>query len=355
MPQPFAALSGHNYGAAFMNDADEGQNASGSWQPDPTGRYKLRWRSEAGGWTDHVYSEDGKMGSDPYDAPTEQPPPTGQAPPKEPPSAPQSELPETSDTGPRTMVCERCGHTDFVAKRDRVLWHVCFWLLLWYVLPFLRKRPYCARCGMRGEWLTDEKKPKPPIYRRWWAFVLYGFVILVVIANLVDDDEEEESAVSAPSTAQASSEIETALAQAPTTAAPTTAAPTTRATTATTAATTTIVRTTTTSPQTWTADDCANYSSALEFLTNEVAGLFAQLALEATFADVTGMQETYTTLEWAMDGLPEATYTMIEICRAHVPQSAIDLVELALEEATSDWRELRRTCRSELADFGFEC
>ena len=344
---------GRNYGAASVNDADENQNASGSWQPDPTGRYKLRWRNETGDWTHHVYSDDGKMGSDPYDALTEPHPPPGlPTPPTETPSAPQSEPPEAHNTGPRTVVCGRCGHTDFVVKRDRVLWHVCFWLLLWYVLPFLRKRPYCARCGMRGEWLphTEGQRPKSPIYRRWWAFVLYGFVILIVIGILADVDEDEESSASAPSTEQATSEIETAIAQAPTTAAPTTAAPTTRVTTA-----TTTVRTTTTAMQAWTAEECANYSSALEFITNEVAGLFALLALEATIVDLTGMQETYNTLEWAMDGMPEATHTMIEICRAHVPQSAIDLVELALEEAISDWRDLQRTCRSELAGLGFEC
>ena len=247
-----------------MNDADEPQSASGSWQPDPTGRYKLRWRNEAGNWTDHVYSSEGELGNDPYSAPSEQHPAQGlSTAPTEPPPAGQPEQTEANDTG------------------------------------------------------SQGPKPKRPIYRRWWAFVLYGFVILVVIASLVDVDEDEDSVGTAPAT--------------------------------------TTVRTTTTSLQTWTVDDCANYSSALEFLSNEVAGLFAQLALEATFADLTGMQETYDTLEWAMDGLPEATYTMIEICRAHVPQSAIDLVELSLEEATSDWRELQRTCRSELADFGLEC
>ena len=327
-----------------MNDADENQSASASWQPDPTGRYKLRWRNEAGDWTHHVYSEDGKMGSDPYDAPTEQPPPQGlRTPPIEPPGAEQSERLEASDAGPRVVVCSRCGHTDFVVKRDRVLWHVCFWLGLWLALPFLRKRPYCARCGLRGEWLplTDGEQPKPPIYRRWWAFVLYGFVILVVIANLVDVDEGEESAESAPSAEQEPSESD------PATAAPTTAAPTTAATTT--------VRTTTTALQTWTAEECANYSSALDFLTNEVVGLFDQLALEAAISDLAGMQETYNTIAWAIDGIPEATRTMIEICRAHVPQSAIDFVELALEEATAGWRELQRTCRSDLAPLGFEC
>ena len=49
-----------------MSDGGGGQTASGSWQPDPTGRSKLRWRNEAGDWTDHVYSADGEMGNDPY-------------------------------------------------------------------------------------------------------------------------------------------------------------------------------------------------------------------------------------------------------------------------------------------------
>ena len=66
----------HNYGAATMNDAEQGQNASGSWQPDPTGRYKLRWCNEAGTLTDHVYSSEGEMGNDPYDA---LPPPPSQS------------------------------------------------------------------------------------------------------------------------------------------------------------------------------------------------------------------------------------------------------------------------------------
>ena len=57
-----------------MSDAEGSQTASGSWQPDPTGRYKLRWRDEAGAWTDHVYSSEGEMGNDPYDAPPPPPP-----------------------------------------------------------------------------------------------------------------------------------------------------------------------------------------------------------------------------------------------------------------------------------------
>ena len=64
-----------------MNDAEQGENASGSWQPDPTGRYKLRWQRSTGEWTDHVYSSEGALGSDPYDAPPA--PPRSRAPSRE--------------------------------------------------------------------------------------------------------------------------------------------------------------------------------------------------------------------------------------------------------------------------------
>ena len=59
-----------------MTDPENGPDDSGSWQPDPTGRYKLRWSDEAGEWTDHVYSSEGEMGNDPYDAPPPPPPPS---------------------------------------------------------------------------------------------------------------------------------------------------------------------------------------------------------------------------------------------------------------------------------------
>ena len=45
-----------------MTEAGGSQAASGSWEHDPTGRYKLRWRNEAGDWTDHVYGDDGVLG-----------------------------------------------------------------------------------------------------------------------------------------------------------------------------------------------------------------------------------------------------------------------------------------------------
>ena len=69
-----------NYGAATMNNADENQTAEGSWQPDPTGRYKLRWRDSADNWTNHVYSSDGEMGNDPHDVSPPPPPPPDSTP-----------------------------------------------------------------------------------------------------------------------------------------------------------------------------------------------------------------------------------------------------------------------------------
>ena len=60
-----------------MSDANENQSVPGSWQSDPTGRYKLRWRAAPGDWTDHVYSSEGELGNDPYDTPPPTPSPPG--------------------------------------------------------------------------------------------------------------------------------------------------------------------------------------------------------------------------------------------------------------------------------------
>ena len=60
-----------------MTDSEGGgQTPDGSWQPDPTGRFKLRWQRSSGEWTDHVYSSEGALGSDPYDTPSPPPPPS---------------------------------------------------------------------------------------------------------------------------------------------------------------------------------------------------------------------------------------------------------------------------------------
>ena len=77
-----------------MSDAEGTQTASGSWQPDPTGRYKLRWSDEAGEWTDHVYSSEGEMGNDPYDAPPPPPPPPAPPPSQSEEHAAQPEQPQ---------------------------------------------------------------------------------------------------------------------------------------------------------------------------------------------------------------------------------------------------------------------
>ena len=50
-----------------MTDTENGPDASGSWQPDPTGRYRLRWQRGTGEWTGHVYSSEGELANDPYD------------------------------------------------------------------------------------------------------------------------------------------------------------------------------------------------------------------------------------------------------------------------------------------------
>ena len=59
-----------------MTDTENGPDASGSWQPDPTGRFRLRWRRDTGEWTNHVYSSEGALGNDPYDTPPVPRPPT---------------------------------------------------------------------------------------------------------------------------------------------------------------------------------------------------------------------------------------------------------------------------------------
>lgn len=338
-----------------MNDADENQSTSGSWQPDPTGRYKLRWRNEAGDWTHHVYSEDGELSSDAYDSPSEPHPPPSPPEPLEPPEAEQSEESQPSDSAPRTVVCGRCGHTDFVVKRDRVLWHVCFWggvstlLLSWLALPFLRKLPYCARCGLRGSWLTPtgaaltyEEKPKPPIYRRWWAFVLYGFVILVVIANLVDDeDEESDQSVSAPSAVQEPPESVPATAAPTTTAPPTTAAPTTTA-----------PPTTQPDPS---IDDCAVRLELVNASFELITTFSAQMEAELAAGDLFALQETYDLTKWMMDDLPGMSRDFINDCGHLYPQSLVDESERAMEATDASWQFVQEVCRTDLAPFGFEC
>ena len=78
-----------------MNDAGQGQTAEGSWQPDPAGRYKLRWRRSTGEWTDHVYGDDGALGNDPYGPPS---PPIPPPPPDEPPAM---SAPKPAQEGPQ--------------------------------------------------------------------------------------------------------------------------------------------------------------------------------------------------------------------------------------------------------------
>ena len=231
------------------------------------------------------------------------------------------------------MVCGRCGHTDFVVKRDRVLWHVCFWLVLWLALPFLRKLPYCARCGMRGEWLphTDGEKPKPPIYRRWWAFVLYGLIILVVVANLVDVDEDDES-VPAPSAEQEPSGSDPAAANHAMAGPTTTAAPIAPPTTA-----TTLPPTTTTLVVKDVFEDCmdpwdGNYN-ALEDLIRPLL-------------NDPGSMETFGTYYFTWDNLDDGLVTV------RLDYGARNAFGGMVR--TSAWAEMRPDCSvAEVIDYGF--
>lgn len=48
-------------------------NPQGSWQSDPTGRFKLRWQRASGKWTHHVHDHDGNPQTDPYTPEPEKP------------------------------------------------------------------------------------------------------------------------------------------------------------------------------------------------------------------------------------------------------------------------------------------
>lgn len=56
------------------------------------------------------------------------------------------------DAGPDQFRCVYCGHFGVEYRRDRLLFHLCFWgglclfLATWIAIPFLPKRPYCGRC-----------------------------------------------------------------------------------------------------------------------------------------------------------------------------------------------------------------
>ncbi|MDE0160145.1 MAG: helix-hairpin-helix domain-containing protein [Acidimicrobiaceae bacterium] len=101
-----------------MTDGERRQPVDGSWQPDPTGRHKLRWQRGGGEWTDHIYSHAGEPGLDPYVAAA-----------------------SSSDSSARPR---------------------------------------------RG-------RSKRPLYRRWWAFVIYGVLAATVVAQALESPEPESS------------------------------------------------------------------------------------------------------------------------------------------------------------------
>ena len=52
-----------------MTDSGHSEPAEGDWQPDPTGRYKMRWQLSTGEWTHWVWTADGKRTTDPVAQP----------------------------------------------------------------------------------------------------------------------------------------------------------------------------------------------------------------------------------------------------------------------------------------------
>ena len=53
-----------------MTQTDHDQHKAGSWLRDPSGRHQFRWQDASGAWTSHV-ADNGTMGKDPYQPPTE--------------------------------------------------------------------------------------------------------------------------------------------------------------------------------------------------------------------------------------------------------------------------------------------
>ena len=297
-----------------MNDAGQGPSASGSWQPDPTGRHKLRWRNEAGNWTDHVYSSEGEISNDPYDSGSWQPDPTG-----------RFRLRWQRGTGE---------WTDHVYSSEGELGNDSYGASPAPIQTGPPQPPTGSE--MPGlETVSNPDSQKPPRRRRRKLLIALGIVIglfitLGIIGSFVPDPETTSTEPSPPAT--------------------TAHAETTRGTT-----TTTARHTTTSQSLASTEEDCAVRSSLLGILSGEVGGLFEELQLQAAIGDIVGMQETYGTIAWSMADLPDMARETIEICRPHVPPSALDDIESSLAVAEAGWREMQRACRSDLAPLGFNC
>lgn len=81
--------------------------------------------------------------------------------------------------------CRRCNQDEVCYKRDRILWHVCFWggflvgALSWLAIPFLSKKPYCTRCSEEN-WHSKNVVPNTSGDR--WSKVGAGCGILSAVA-----------------------------------------------------------------------------------------------------------------------------------------------------------------------------
>ena len=252
-----------------MNDAGQGQTAEGSWQPDPTGRYKLRWRDSADNWTDHVYSSEGEMGNDPYDAPPAPIPPLT-----------ASEMPNLGDS------------------------------------------PHSAGAQ------------KPPKRRGRKLLIALGIIIgLFVVLGIVGSLIEPDSGTTAEQSPQS----------------------TTTARTETTNATTTRQVVTTTRQPSASAELCQAEAEAMAYLMGEVELLVAQLEFEFAVGAQEAAQDTYDTIDWAMDGLPSTASKIINDCRDYIPRSAAEDAQEAVNAMSAAWRQTKTICRADLAPLGFNC
>ena len=252
-----------------MTDTENGPDASGSWQPDPTGRYRLRWQRGTGEWTGHVYSSEGELANDPYDTPP---------------------APPSSSSGNET--------------------------------PGAGVSPLTV--GIRRPRRSGRRKLLIAI-----GVIVALFVVLGIVGSLIEPDSDTTAGKSPPSTTTARTEATTT--------------------------TTTRQAVTTTRQPSVSADLCQAEAEAMAYLMGEVELLVAQLEFEFGVGDQEAAQDTYDTIDWAMDGLPSTASRIINECRDYIPRSAAEDAQEAVNAMSAAWRQTKTACRADLAPLGFDC
>ena len=112
---------------------------------------------------------------------------------------------------------------------------------------------------------------------------------------------------------------------------------------------------TTSRPSSSSEQECRAQSETLSVMSVGIGDLLETFVSQSSSGDLVGLQETYSVIEWAMDGFPDAVFEMLAVCEGHVPQFALDEGRSALRDFQSSWADIQRVCRSDLAAFGFEC